>query len=56
MFFFSENTSKEKRKVQQGKVAERRVVDGFRQEGVGVRGAEASVPEAGLLEDQVGGD
>ena len=56
MFFFSESTSKEKRKVQQGKVAERRAVNGFRQERVGVWGAEASVPEAGLLEDQVGGD
>ena len=56
MFFFSEKTSKEKRKVQQRKVAERRVVDGFWQDGVGVWGAEASVPEAGLLEDQVGGD
>ena len=56
MFFFSEKTSKEKRKVQQRKVAERRVVDGFWQDGVGVWGAEASVPEDGLLEDQVGGD
>ena len=36
MFFFSESTSKEKRKVQQGKAAERRAVNGFRQERVGV--------------------
>ena len=56
MSFFSEKTSKEKRKLQKRKVTERRVVDGFRQERVGVWGAEASVPEAGLLEDQVGGD